>query len=103
MKKYFLLLFLVIFNFGCEKVIEIDLNFNEQKYVIDATAAQTHTNRGQSRATPHEQHDASTNPCEGLACDFEVVKRAHLGSSDLRKLLLSIVTRWFTIYLRKGR
>ena len=36
MKKYFLLLFLVIFNFGCEKVIEIDLNFNEENYVIDA-------------------------------------------------------------------
>ena len=36
MKKYFILLFLVIFNFGCEKVIEIDLNFNEENYVIDA-------------------------------------------------------------------
>ena len=36
MKKISLIIFLIILNFGCEKVVEIDLDFNEKRYVIDA-------------------------------------------------------------------
>ena len=36
MKKISLIIFLIILNFGCEKVVEIDLEFNEKRYVIDA-------------------------------------------------------------------
>ena len=35
MKKIGLIIFLIILNFGCEKVVEIDLDFNEKRYVID--------------------------------------------------------------------
>ena len=36
MKKIKLFIFLIILNFGCEKVDEIELDFNEERYVIDA-------------------------------------------------------------------
>ena len=35
MKKIFSLLFLVLI-FGCEKIINLDLDFSNQNYVIDA-------------------------------------------------------------------
>ena len=43
MKKISLIIFLIILNFGCEKVVEIDLEFNEKRYVIDAKIINTQT------------------------------------------------------------